>query len=393
MSRKIITIAGDIPTVSGQIASVMEDYPFYKANAPVFNQYFNKLKNDLRPLNDLVSFSTPSVIAGTNSNGTVNGMIGAPNGSIYSIPSGATTIMKVTPNLVNPLSPTVTNFGSLPSTANKYSNAHIVGNLLIYMPISAENIMIVDTTNDSISFIGSLGATVNKFGRSSMGDNGVIIAPARVSTQHLIYDSNTGVITLQTAITANTLLQNNRFCSVNGGNGFIYTFHIVSNANARFTKINTTTLVETAITTSLGTDIIFACFNFDGKIFCYNQSVSNPQQMVIINTNDADNRAVVNVPTGNIGGVNFATKTILGADGWLYFCMINSGNFNGFRFNTLNNTVEVTASISTDAQKMQSGAIGIDGRFYGVNLNNNLVVCNFTATTLTQNRILSRYNN
>lgn len=390
MSRKILQVGTDILTINDKLVSVKEDYPFWKVNANTSEQYFNALGQDLATPPTVELMMTPFEITSSNTFGTCNGMISASNGSIYTIPSAATTITKITPNPDNVNTPTITNVGTFSSTANKFTSAHEVGSKIYFIPATFESIMILDLSNDSLSFIGSLGATANKFGKSALADNGLIIAPANASTQHLIFNPQTSQITLQTAITAG-IIQQARGVAVNAGNGFIYMAANNSGSNYRITKINTDTLVESLVSTSITDDnLITSGFAYNGVIYFYRPTNS---AFYIFNTNDNDSRVVFS--SGVSASVPYSSYNI-GSDGWVYYFHIfttNAGQVPHFRINPINNTIQISSFLSNNTVRNQCSVMGIDGNIYSVNLANKINVYDFNSNKeIVPNRIYSRYN-
>ena len=392
MSRKILKIGTDLLTLNDKLVSVKEDYPFWKVNLDTSEQYFNKLKKDLSTPPDVELMMTPHEVTTSNSFGTVNGMIACSNGSVYTIPNAATSIVKITPNLADPTNPTITNIGTFSATANKFVGGHEVGGKLYLMPSSFESIAIIDLfDNDALSFTGSLGTTANKFGKSSLADNGLIIAPANVSTQHLIFNPETLVITLQTAVTFNGVLQNKRRLSVNMGGNMVY---MSSDAGAgtgsnRLTKINMDTLVEEGVLTSTSFETgVSIGFGHDGSLYLYNSSISS---WIVFNTNNADSRVQFAIST--VSNVSYNNGAI-GSDGWVY-CFHNNvaTNYVHFRINPLNNTIQYSSALNNNLIKVYCSCMGIDGNLYGVNTGNKINVYDFNSTVdIVPNRIYSRYN-
>lgn len=391
MSRKILKIGSDVLTLNDKLVSVKEDYPFFKVNQDTSNQYWNALEKDLGNSPNIEILNNPFEIGASNSFGTVNGMIACSNGSIYTIPSGATSIVKITPNLADPTNPTITNIGTFAVTANKFIGAHEVGGKLILIPSTFESIAIIDLfNNDTLSFVGSLTTTANKFGKSSLADNGLIIAPANSSTQHLIFNPETLGITLQTAMTS-TVLQNLRGYSVNAGNNMVYMFSGTSTTNHRVTKINMGTLVESVVSTSIvTTDSGFNnAFCYKGVIYAYKGATS---LFTIFNTNDSDSRITVTTTLG--ANVSISNFPAISSDGWVYSLNTFTGNYPNFRINPRNNTIQyTTTAITTATLRVGSLCMGIDGNLYAVNANNKINVYDFNSNVeIVPNRIYSRYN-
>jgi len=385
MSRKILQVGTDILTINDKLVSVKEDYPFWRVNANTSDQYWDALKNDDLADNPPISLmTTPFEVTTSNTFGTINGMINASNGSIYCVPGSATTITKITPNPDNVNAPIITNVGSFTNTTNKFRSVYEVGGKLIFMPSSFESIMILDLSNDAITFVGSLGTALNKFGKSCMADNGLIIAPAGVATQHLIFNPQTLQITLQTTV------NNERVTAVNAGNGFIYIGSSASSGAARVIKINTDTLVETTVTTSIsGDDQFTSGFAFDGKVYFYRPASST---FHVFNTKANDAR--ITFSSGIFATVAFTNYPCIGSDGWVYYFNIFTVNQQpNFRINPLNNTIQISSNTTTGSQRLMSCVMGNDGNIYGVNLTNKINVYDFnTDKEIKPNRILSRYN-
>lgn len=393
MSRKILKIGTDVLTLNNKLVSVKEDYPFWKVSSNTSEQYWNALKQDFTTPPSVELMMTPFEVVGSNTGG-VNGMISASNGSIYTVPSTATTITKITPNPNNVNAPTITTIGTFANTANKFSGVHEVNGKLIFMPSSFQSIMILDLSNDSLSFIGSLGTTLSKFGKSAMADNGLIIAPANAAAQHLIFNPETLGITLQTAITQNATVQSSRGNAVNGGNGFIYMSANSNNNGYRVTKINTTTLVETAVSTSIVGDSSFGSgFAYDGRVYFYKFSTA---EFIVFNTKDSDSR--ITFASGMAGGVIMSAHPSIGEDGWVYYFQLNTDvnqSHPHLRINPLNNTIQRTTTIISGSSTLRaySSIMGSDGNLYAISILNRVFVYNFNNNkVIVPNRILSRYN-
>jgi len=393
MSRKILQVGSDILTINDKLVSVKEDYPFWRVNANTSEQYFNALWQDLATPPTVELMMTPFEVVGSNTGG-VNGMIAASNGSIYTIPSAATTITKITPNLNNVNAPTITNVGTFSTTANKFTSAHEVGGKIYFMPGSFESIMVLDLSNDGLSFIGSLGTTANKFGKSALADNGLIIAPANASTQHLIFNTQTLSITLQTAMTSG-VIQQARGVSVNAGNGFIYMAPNTIGLNYRITKINTDTLVESLVSTSiLGTDVsINSGMCYDGVLYFYKLSTA---EFIVFNTKSSESR--ITFFSGMDGNVTITGFPSIGVDGWVYyfqsFTDVNQSHPH-FRLNPINNTIQRTTTVISGSSPLRvfSSVMGIDSNLYGISVLNRIFIYNFNSNkVIVPNRIYSRYN-
>lgn len=380
MSRKILKIGSDVLTLNDKLVSVKEDYPFWKVNGNLMEQYYNALIPDLRPKYSMSDFNVP-IDLGTGK-GTALSMILAPNGSVYSCPSSAPSIVKLTPNPSDHLNPTIEYIGNFGTTDFKWLSVHLVGDYLIFVPGTATYIMVLDTRNDSIQQFGNF-AGAQKWGRADFADDGRLFCPPATSTDWLIID-----VSDPTNITTSlhTGLQLGRGGCVNGGNGFIYTTHTQSSSAFYYTKINTTTLVETPITNTQSANFRivygFKPFNFNGTLFYYN--------LLGLYTLNTSNNSIsfLSLPVTN---AQFYTPC-MGADGWLYFTHSGSNDAN-FRLNPLNYSTEVTPT-ALSANGGTAMVLANDGRMYGISITGRILMRNTpTPEPMQTNRLLSRYTN
>ena len=104
-----------------------------------------------------------SLVAGSNK---YSGAVLAPNGFIYGIPYSGGVICKI-----NPTTDTVTTFGSFGATTNKWYGGVLLGTNIYCVPGRSANILVIDTTNDTTRLIGSFGAT------ASLKWSGAALAP------------------------------------------------------------------------------------------------------------------------------------------------------------------------------------------------------------------------
>lgn len=380
MSRKILKVGTDIITLNDKLVSVKEDYPFWKVNGNLREQYYNALIPDLRPKYNMVDFDTPIDLGAGG--GFASSMILAPNGSIYSCPWSAPSIVKITPNPSDHLTPTIEYIGNFGTGTFKWVSVHLVGDYLIFVPGSSSFILVLDTRNDSIQQFGNF-AGVSKWGAADFADDGRIFCPPNTSTDWLIIDATdpTNITT-----TLHPGLQTSRGGCTNGGNGFIYTTHISTSNTFYYTKINVSTLVETAIIGTSGASLraiySYKPFNFNGTLF-YHTSIG----LYTINTSN-DAFAFLSIP---VTAAQFYTPC-MGADGWLYFTH-QGANYANFRLNPLNFSTEVTPSTLV-ANGGSTMALSNDGRMYNISVNNRILMRNTpTPEPMQANRLLSRYTN
>lgn len=383
-NRKLLKVGTDVLTINNQLVSVTEDYPFWKVNSNLIEQYYNALIPDLRPKYDINDFNTPIDLG--SATGTAASMILAPNGSIYSCPSSAPSIVKITPNPNNHLTPTIEYIGNFGTGTFKWSSVHLVGDYLIFVPGSSTFIMVLDTRNDSIQQFGNfLGTT--KWGAADFADDGRLFCPPYSSGDWLIINVSDPT-NITTTLHPGLASQNLKSGCVNGGNGFIYTLSASNSGTYQHTKINTSTLVEITFTTGDNAPrrAIYPSkpFNFNGTLFYHGFN-----GLYSINTSN-DAISYLSIP---VNAAQFNTPC-MGADGWLYFTHIGS-NWPNFRLNPLNFSTEITSSFLA-ANGGTAMALANDGRMYGVNVaaSPRILMRNTpTPEPMVDNRLLSRYTN
>lgn len=384
MSIQLVKLGEDIAKINGDLVSVKKDYPFWKVNLNTSEQYWSALIPDLRTKMPLLNFSTPENAGVVNSSNM--SLILAPNGSLYSCPDASPSIVKITPNPDNYLNPIIETIGSFGTVGSKWVSVHLVGDYLVYVPGTANFILVLDTRNDSIQQFGSFIGT-QKWGAGDLTDDGRIFCPPNGSTDWLIIDV-TNPTNITTSLHAGLVGQGTRGGCVNGGNGFMYTF-FHSNANFSMTKINVDTLIETIIPNTTGTSFRTGKygvkgFNFNGVIL-FTRFGTN---LMTINTNQND--AVSDL--GLVVASAVFNTPCMGADGWLYYTHTGA-NYINFRVNPLNYTVEITTT-TFSSNGGGTMVLANDGRLYGISLGSQVLVRGNAVTEPMQaNRLLSRYTN
>jgi streptogramin lyase len=117
-----------------------------------------------------VGIST-SYYYGTRSNW--NGSVLAPNGKIYAVPSGETSVLEI-----DPVAGTATTFGSLGTSDRKWFGAVLAPNGKIYgIPQTATTILEIDPTNRTVSTFGNISTFLSSGQNSlftSLGADGKI---------------------------------------------------------------------------------------------------------------------------------------------------------------------------------------------------------------------------
>jgi len=379
MSRKILQVGSDILTINDKLVSVKEDYPFWRVNVNTRTQYFNKLVTDLSPKYNMADISVPIDVG--NAGGTAASTILAPNGSLYTCPLNSPNICKITPNPLNPLTPTIELIGNFGTTLFKWSSQHLVGDYIYFVPYNMTFILQLNWRTDTITQIGNFVGS-SKWSAGDLTDDGRIFCPPFSSTDWLIININdpNNVTT-----TLHPRLQGSRGGCVNGGNGFMYTTHTEANNTFINTKINIVTLVETPVSVGSGlfrVATISKPFNFNGTLFYHGSN-----GIYSINTlNDA--LTLISTP---VNAAQYYTPC-LGADGWLYFTHTSS-NYVNFRLNPQNLSTEIT-TVAASAYGGSTMALSNDGRMYGVGLTGIVLMRDTPVSeTLVDNRLLSRYTN
>ena len=206
MSRKILKIGTDVLTLNDKLVSVTEDYPFWKVNLDLDNDFYSKLIKDVLPVNyDFEVYNSAIVGDGTNR----GGVLGSNGIDIYTIPSNNTKIIKF--NTVTKISTEVANIAGL----DKFIDAKLVGDLIIYIPSSATYIGVLDTITGVFTTVGSFSGST-KWGKSCFLPNGNILAPPKSASQNLIINA-TDSSNITTSLVSTGYIDTAQHCSVYAG--------------------------------------------------------------------------------------------------------------------------------------------------------------------------------
>lgn len=149
----------------------------------------------------------------------------APNGSIYAVPSAATT---TTVGKIDPATDTFTKFGALGAVGNKYERCVLAPNGNIYgVPSSSTTVLKIDTSTDTATTFGSVGAGTFKWSGGVLALNGKIYCVPYNSDSILVIDPSTDTATTfgsTLSFMGNNQTTNRWSCGTLAPDGKIYCF-------------------------------------------------------------------------------------------------------------------------------------------------------------------------
>ena len=372
MSREILKIGTDVLTLNDKLVSVTEDYPFWKVNGSLNSQYYRALLSDFREQASVLSSNT----VWTGSATSCSEAILAPNGFVYGVPAGVSSIPKF-----NPSTNTTSYIGSLGAAV--YSGAKLVGDIIYMFPGNTNHILKLDTRTDFITLIGTFSGT-NQFSTPAIGQDGKIYCLGLSAQQVLEFNPVDDTYILHT-----TTGEANMGSAVSGDNGFIYGApRVLTTGTFPYRKFN---IVTKTYTTIAGGNVAWSSsrrgINVNGIIFFHSSTGTGSGNIYYINTTTDVRNQLTLAP-----GASTWSGLTQGADGWVY--VHGADNVTpSYRFNPYNFTVQQVEIATTNHRG--TGALLADGRILFPSIVGNQVRTFLTTSqvnsNLSTNRILSRY--
>ena len=324
------TVEGYLAWKWGLQASLPSTHPFY-ATMPLPHS-FNKvpptvrqpaLYYDVAPgnwardwqpyLKQLAAANSTGVTVTMSTFGTVstsqiwNGGVLAPNGCIYCIPQGASSIL-----VINTLNDTVSTIGTVATNQYWLGGALAPNGNIYFIPYVASNVLMINPTTNTISYFGSI--TNNGRVGGVLAPNGNIYCTPITSDGVLVINTSTNTVS-----TFGSGLTGTWNGSVLGPNGYIYGIPYGSTSTITVTNTNTNTVttigsVNTALTWRFG------CLAQNGNIYGIPMWASTASQSILL-INPSTNTVTTfgTVSQAYNGGV-------LGPDGNIYCAPYSATN-------------------------------------------------------------------
>ena len=324
------TVEGYLAWKWGLQAQLPATHPFYAA-APLPHS-FNKVPPTIRQpalyydvapgnwardwqpyLKQLAAANSTGVTVTMSTFGTVstsqiwNGGVLAPNGCIYCIPQGASSIL-----VINTLNDTVSTIGTVATNQYWLGGALAPNGNIYFIPYVASNVLMINPTTNTISYFGSI--TNNGRVGGVLAPNGNIYCTPITSDGVLVINTSTNTVS-----TFGSGLTGTWNGSVLGPNGYIYGIPYGSTSTITVTNTNTNTVttigsVNTALTWRFG------CLAQNGNIYGIPMWASTASQSILL-INPSTNTVTTfgTVSQAYNGGV-------LGPDGNIYCAPYSATN-------------------------------------------------------------------
>jgi hypothetical protein len=316
------TVEGYLAWKWGLQASLPATHPYY-ALVPVPHP-FNKVPPTIRQpalyydvtpgnwtrdwqpyLKALTKANSTGVTVAMSTFGTVstsqywNGGVLAPNGCIYCIPQGASSIL-----VINTLNDTVSTIGTVATNQYWFGGALAPNGNIYFIPYVASNVLMINPTTNTISYFGSI--TNNGRVGGVLAPNGNIYCTPITSDGVLVINTTTNTVS-----TFGSGLSGTWNGSILGPNGLIY--GIPYGSTSTITVTNTSTNTVTTIG-SLNTDNTwrFGTLAPNGNIYGIPMWASTASQSIIL----------INPSTNTVSTFGTVSQAynggVLGPDGNIY---------------------------------------------------------------------------